>query len=131
MEVFNAIIPFLSERLKRFGSVILVGSHDRIPIKKESFHQIEPIVGSSMVFVDGGNGEILKGPNVSVQFVRLHATWYDKNVRVEQKTKEFFVVVLAYQKGLDLGFEVTVFGMDGSELQKFSFDAFDPSLCFA
>ena len=131
MHIFDMLIPFLSERLQKKGSAILVGSHERIPIKPESFKSLQPHLGPNMVFVDGGNGEIVKGPNVSVQFVRLYATWYEENVRVARNLQEFYVVVLAYQKGLDLGFEATVFSQDGEELHKFSFDAYDPAFSFA
>ncbi len=131
MHVFDKIIPFLSERLQRQGSAILVGSHERIPIKADSFKPIIPNINPNLVFVDGGNGEIVKGPNVSVQFIRLYATSYGQNVRVSRNLKEFYLVVLAHQKGLDLGFEATVFNTEGDELQKFAFDAFDPALCWA
>lgn len=128
MHAFDSIIPFLSERLQKPGSAILIGSHARIPLKKESFQSIQPAIGPSLVFIDGGNGEILKGANVSVHFLRLYGTWYEGNVRVDRELRELFLVVLAYQKGLDLGFEATLFTMAGEELQKFSFDAFDPAL---
>src|SRR5574341_1705380 len=131
MHIFDKLIPFLSERLQWKGSAILVGSHDRIPIKPESFKALQPHLGPNLVFVDGGNGEVVKGPNVSVQFIRLYATWYEENVRVSRNLREFYVVVLAYQKGLDIGFEATVFNPDGDELQKFSFDAYDPAFSFA
>jgi len=131
MHVFDKLIPFLSERLQKKGSAILIGSHERIPLRQEAFARIIPQVGPSMVFIDGGNGEIVRGPNVSVQFIRLYATWYENNVRVSRELREFYVVVLAYQKGLDLGFEATVFNKDGDELHKYSFDAFDPAMCFA
>ncbi len=131
MHVFEKLIPFLSERLQRRGSAILIGSHERIPIKPDSFQVIHPNIGFPMLFVDGGNGEVVKGPNVSVQFVRLYATFYEQNVRVSRNLREFYVVVLAFQKGLDLGFEATIFNPDGDELQKFSFDAYDPAFSFA
>ncbi len=131
MHAFDRIIPFLSDRIQKSGSAILVGSHERIPLKKESFQSLKPVVGAKLVFVDGGNGEVLKGPNVSVQFLRLYAVWYDNNVRVERDLREFFLVVLAHQKGLDLAFEATLFDLAGVELRKFSFDAFDPALSFA
>src|SRR3990172_8983789 len=131
MHVFDKLIPFLSERLQKRGSAILVGSHERIPLKSESFQKVEPLVGPNIVFIDGGNGEIVKGPNVSVQFIRLYATWYEKNVRVSRELRELYVVVMAYQKSLDLGFEATIFDSNGKELHKFSFDAFDPALSFA
>jgi len=130
-DAFERIIPFVSERLQRVGSAVLVGSHERIPLKEDGFKELKPQIGPRLVFVDAGNGEVLKGPNVSVQFVRLYATWYEDNVRVDRDMREMFLVVLAVQKGLDLGFEVTVFDMTGDELKKFSFDAFDPVLSFA
>ncbi len=131
MHVFDKIIPFLTQRLQRNGSAILVGSHERIPLKREAFQPIQPSVKPQIVFIDSGSGEILKGPNVSVQFIRLYATWYDNNVRVDRDLRELLMVVLAFQKGLDLGFEVTLFNLEGEELQKFSFDAFDPVFCWA
>ncbi len=131
MHAFDKLIPFLSDRLQKKGSAILVGSHERIPLKAESFQKVVPVVGPNMVFVDGGNGEVVKGPNVSVQFVRLYATWYEKNVRVSRELRELFIIVLAFQKGLDLGFEATIFDLEGKELHKFSFDAFDPALSYA
>jgi len=131
MHAFDKIIPFLSQRLERAGSAILVGSHERIPLKQDAFQTIQPKVGPNLVFIDAGNGEVLKGPNVSFQFVRLYATWYENNVRVDRDLRELFLVVLAFQKGLDLGYEVTLFDLGGAELQKFSFDAFDPALSWA
>jgi hypothetical protein len=131
MHAFDKLIPFLSERLKSSGSAILVGSHERIPLKREAFQPISSKVGASMLFVDGGNGEIVKGANVSVQFARLYATWYENNVRVARDLREYYIAVLAFQKGLDLGFEATVFDAEGRELHKFIFDAFAPELCFA
>jgi len=131
MHAFNKIIPFVAKGLQDSGSAILIGSHGRIPIKKEAFQPITPNISSKMVFVDGGNGEILRGPNVSLQFIRLYATLYDKNVRVERELKEFYLAVLANKKGLDLEFQATLFSLDGEELEKFSFDAFDPALCWA
>ncbi len=131
MHAFDKLIPFLSARLQKRGSAILVGSHERIPLKTESFQKVAPVVGPNLVFIDGGNGEIVKGPNVSMQFMRLYATWYEKNVRVARELRELFIVVLAYQKGLDLGFEATIFDLEGKELHKLSFDAFDPALSYA
>lgn len=132
MKVFDKIIPFLAERFQKGGSSILVGSHDIIPIKREGFIPIASSLSPpTIVFVDGGNGELLKGPNVSVQFVRIYATWYHLNARVKRELKERIVVVVAQKKDMDLSFETKVFDIDGNELSSRSFDAFDPALAFA
>ncbi len=132
MRVFEKIVPFLQERLQVSGSVILVGSHERIPIRPDAFipvtSELKPV---HVVFVDGGNGEILKGPNVSVQFVRLYATWYHNNVRVESELKERVVVVIAQKKDVDIVFESKVFDIDGNELSSQFFDPFDPALALS
>jgi len=131
MHAFDKIIPFVAQGLENSSSAILVGSHSRIPIKKESFLSITPQVGPNIFFIDGGNGEVLRGANISVQFIRLYAVLYDNNVRVDRVLKEFFLVVLAHKKNLDLGFEATLFNLQGEELEKFSFDAYDPALSWA
>jgi len=128
MDAFDKLIPFLSGSLE--SKAILVGSHERIPLKQEAFQQIQPIIGHKFVFVDAGNGEVLRGPHVTLQFLRLYSTWYDNNVRVDRDVREYFLTVVACQKDLDLAFEATLFDIDGNKLQTFSFDAFDPVLCF-
>ncbi|HLF54149.1 MAG TPA: DNA double-strand break repair nuclease NurA [Candidatus Nanoarchaeia archaeon] len=132
MKVFDKVISLLSGKLTSSGSAILVGSHERIPIRNEGFIPIAPNISSAqIVFVDGGNGELLNGPNVSVQFVRLYASWYHLNARVKRELRERFVVVFAQQKGLDLSFEAKVFDLDGNELSSVSFDAFDPAIALS
>ena len=130
MHAFDSIISFLSKRMEKQGSAILFGSHERIPLKKDSFSAVSPVVGPRLVFVDSGCGSILSGPDVGVEFVRSYACFYDNNVRVDRILNEFFLVVLALQKGLDLAYEVVLFDVGGVEKEKFSFDANDPVLCF-
>ena len=60
MHAFDKIIPFLSQRLERAGSAILVGSHERIPLKQDAFQTIQPKVGPNLVFIDAGNGREYK-----------------------------------------------------------------------
>ncbi|MBW2969916.1 hypothetical protein KY309_02290 [Candidatus Woesearchaeota archaeon] len=130
MRAFDVIIPFLSNRVDKAGGAILFGSHERVPLKKEAFQSLKPATGPRLVFVDSGSGRVLAGPSVCVDFVRLYSCWYEDNVRVDRELREFFLVVSAFQKGLDLGFEVVLFDLNGLEKEKFSFDAFDPVLCF-
>ena len=129
MKVFDTIISFLSSRVQNAGSAILVGSHERIPIRKESFSPITPsITSKKFVFIDGGNGEIASGPDMCVQFLRIYGTWYELNTRTKRELKERFVVVAAKQKDMDLQFEAKLFDTDGNELSTQAFDAFDPAI---
>lgn len=132
MQVFDSIVSFLSKKVSTSGSAILVGSHERIPIKSDCFFPLSSSLPPvHVVFVDGGNGEILRGANVCVHFVRLFACWYHNNVRVERELKERMVVVAAQQSGLDVSFEAKVFDLEGVELSSQIFDSFDPAISLA
>ncbi|MEK6857797.1 MAG: DNA double-strand break repair nuclease NurA [Nanoarchaeota archaeon] len=66
----------------------------RIPISRELFKEIIIAPSNSkMAFIDGGNGEILRAPNFSLQFIRLYCTTYQNNKRIQRKQKEFYVLV--------------------------------------
>ncbi len=129
MRAFDSIIPFLSGRLGS-GSAILHG-FERIPLKPDCFQSLKQFSDSKLVFVDSGCGDVLLSSNLCLQFVRLYAGFYDGSARVKRVLREFFLLVLASQKSLDLVFEAFIFSIDGSELQKFSFDSSDPVLALA
>jgi len=124
MRVFEKLIPALSETLKAEGSMII--GPEKLPVKRDHFKPLLASIGPQMAFLDGGNGEILRGPNVSIQFIRLYATLYRRNVRAEKELREHVLVVLLQEQT----FHVTVLDMDGNEQDKYAFDAFDPVLCF-
>lgn len=124
MRVFERLIPVLQDSLQASGSVIL--GPERLPLDKAHFRGLSPAVGPSLVFVDGGNGEVLRGANVSVQFVRVFASLYENNVRVARELREVMVVVLAHASE----YRVSVCNLDGDEVDRFVFDMFDPVLSF-
>jgi len=116
MKLFDKLIPLLKESVSRKGSVILVGEH-RIPLRTDAFSPIVPSSSdSTVVFIDAGNAEFLRGANISVQFARLCVLHYKNNVRVKRVIKEFVIVVTAVQKMLDLAYEARLFDRDGNEL---------------
>lgn len=127
MHAFDSIVPHISSLLTDKGSIIHVNDHVRVKLRKDAFDSFSPSPGN-LVFVDGGNGEILKGPNVSLQFCRLAASRYEGRRRVWRESVDFFVAVVAKRRDLDLVYDAQVFDLEGRQLASFSVDSLDPSL---
>lgn len=130
MTVFDKIIPFIARNTEDSGSVIYVDDHTRIPIRKSAFIPFSP-QQNRVCFVDGGNGEILRGPNVSLHYVKLYASLYDGKERLFRKQEHFFIFVHTKKKDLDFSFEASLFDMEGELLDRhYSVSSLDPSLMF-
>jgi hypothetical protein len=129
MSVFDKLIPFLQGKLNDSGSFILAGK-ERIPIRRDAFFGLSPESSKKVVFVDGGNAEFLSGPNVSLQFARFYAGFWENNVRVKRELQECVIASVMQKKDADVNFDVTVFSMDGEELRKYQFDVFDQRIAF-
>ncbi|RLE45833.1 hypothetical protein DRJ22_03465 [Candidatus Woesearchaeota archaeon] len=124
MRVFDKIVPFLDKSVEDIGSFILVDDK-KLPLDSFFFKEIVPSVVGTLVFVDGGNGEILRSPSISLQFVRLAAVFFKDNVRVNKIVREFFVLVSA--EG-DSAYRCRVFDLNGEVSDSFVVDAFDSEL---
>ena len=79
------------------------GEPDCIPLafSADNFHSmpLQAVSDSKMIFIDGGNAEILSSPGFCVHFVRVFHTIYEDNVRVSCSSDEFYV--LASAKNMD------------------------------
>lgn len=70
-----------------------------IPFAEENFTTIHPQeTDRLLVFVDGGNAELLKTPDVSLHFLRFAAVGFQGTKKVFQKKKEGYVLVTAQKK---------------------------------
>src|SRR3989344_2115919 len=65
-----------------------------ISLPSEDFHPIkDDTPDHTLVFIDGGNAEILSAASFSVQLIRLFAVYYRLNKRIRTKKAEFFVLI--------------------------------------
>ena len=89
--------------------------HKAIPFAKDNFKNINNSSKGSISFVDGGNAEILKSPNFSLQLCRVACVTFENNKRAKQDRKEFFVlvntandkfVVKTFGEEIDLEFDI-------------------------
>jgi hypothetical protein len=119
-ELFGRILERIAERTRETGSVILLPTAD-VPLSADCFRPIFSQAAKRIAFVDGGNAEILKAPNFSLQFIRLYATVHEGNKRVSQVKKEFYVLIAASGRG-KLAYDVETFGTDFSVQESFAVD---------
>ncbi len=118
--LFNRILERIAERTKDTGSaIILPGS--TIPLDEACFRPILAQQAKRMAFVDGGNAEILKAPNFSLQFIRLYATVHENNKRIKQYQKEFYALIAANGKN-GLAYDVETFDTDFKIQHSFAAD---------
>jgi hypothetical protein len=90
-----------------------------IEVKKENFNSIKEFdVNNKIVFIDGGNVELLKAPNFSLQLIRVYYTVYLENKRIKNERKEFYLLINSVEKDDSLFFKTKIFG-DHENLKDF------------
>lgn len=128
MKAFDVIMPYLRQGMSDPGKVVHVNDHVRVPLKNDAFRALHRASGRT-VFVDGGNGDVLRAPNISVQFARLAAVEYDGKERSSRTVFDFFIVVNAVKENLDLFYEARLVGAEGELLSDpVRINSLDPAL---
>lgn len=127
-EIIKEIITSLSRNLEDKGTYAQFNdpSYEPVNISKDNFHNIkETQPNSKIAFIDGGNAEILKAPNFSLQLIRTYCTMYKDNKRTASKKKEFYVLVSASNKENNIIYRTEFFD---SNKDKIEFDSFDETI---
>jgi len=104
--------------------------YESIKINKEKFNKIKKNNKKNKIcFVDGGNSEIIRASNFSLQFIRVYYNVFKDNKKVKGKRYEFFVLVKAVNKD-GIKYEVEFFNLNDLKVNKedFSFDSFDKTI---
>lgn len=82
-----------------------------ITFSEEHFTTIHPQQTERLVvFVDGGNAELLKTPDFSLHFLRFAAVGFHKTKKVFQKKKEGYVLVATQKRDEKLFLQTTTYG---------------------
>jgi hypothetical protein len=118
--LFGRILERIAARTKEIGSVILL-PNAQVELSDACFKPVLAQTARRIAFVDGGNAEILKAPNFSLQFIRLYATVHEENKRVAQYRKEFYALIVADNKN-GLAYDVETFETDFKLSEQFAAD---------
>ena len=101
-----------------------------IEIDKKNFHTIAPkALDQKIAFIDGGNSEILKAPNFSLQLIRVCYVIYQNNKHLESKKQEMFTLTTSINKDGKISYQTKIISkttlIDDKNLL---FDSFDKTL---
>ena len=95
---------------------------------KSKFSSIPESNPKKIVFVDGGQAEILKAVDFSLQFIRVVGVVYLDNKKVENHVKEFFVLITSSLKDGMVQYNTEMFPVKGETIDEISLDSFDSSI---
>ena len=124
-EIIQNIITSLNNSLKEKGEYVQFNDPTYKPVKisKDNFHEIKDANETTKIaFIDGGNTEILKAPNFSLQLIRIYYTIYKENKRISSKKQEFYILINAINQENNIIYKTKFFGLDKEEIKFNSFD---------
>lgn len=127
-EIINSIITSLNTSLEEKGTHIQLNdpSYKPITFSKNNFHEIKTIESNQRIaFIDGGNTEILKSPNFSLQLIRIYFTIYQNNKRIDSKKLEFYILINAINQEENITYKTQFFGINKKTI---NFDSFDKTI---
>jgi len=126
--MLKEIIEEVSRRVEKAeGSYAVFNDRHYKPIafSESNYHRIGSSSGKTLVFVDGGNSELINAPGVSLQIIR-NAAVVLKNNKVQKAKKQEFYVLLTTEGRKEMkakiysdGTEAEVVGAAGNELASF------------
>ena len=83
MEIFSRIIDSIEKKVL----------DKEIKLNKDNFKEIKKQeTGKKVAFIDGGQAELLKAVNFSLQLIRTAVLIFKNNKKIHTKINEFFVL---------------------------------------
>lgn len=131
--LISKIVEFLDKALPKFNDdklLINKEGYNSLVIKKENFNEIKKTPSNKKIcFVDGGNTEILKAPNFSLQKIRVYAVIFENNKKINEETNEFYALIHSAVKNDEIIYTTELFPIKGDLLlENLSFNSMDPTL---
>jgi hypothetical protein len=127
-ELVRKIIENISN--EKEDSLLLDYDDKTLKIKEENFSKIKNIDSKKkVIFIDGGNLEIIKSPSLSLFFNRVYYTVYQNNKRIKSNPVEFYSLFSAINKEDKIFFKTDYFFTKGSlKIKNYEFDSFDDTI---
>tara|TARA_Y100000310_G_scaffold321424_1_gene379031 strand:+ start:4286 stop:5290 length:1005 start_codon:yes stop_codon:yes gene_type:complete len=126
-DILKEVLSHIDNSVKNDGKFIKLDDCEPIEITPDNFKKIEDIdVNGKICFIDGGNAEILKAANFSLQFIRVYYTVYLENKRVENKKYEFYILINSVDKNGKIFFNTKIFG--DKIIKEFEISSLDKSI---
>lgn len=127
-EIINKLIKELKKNVDFEGNdkvKFTSKGYEAVEIDKKNFHKINKINSDRKIsFVDGGNQEIIKAANFSLQLIRVYFNIFKNNKKIKVGKREFFALI----RTDNLDYVVDFFGNYFDELKDLCFDSMDKNL---
>ena len=97
--MYEKIVSKINEIVSKECKNVFLGQGKTIPISEDNFHEIDKNDSSNkIVFIDGGDAELLKAVNFSLQTIRVAGVVFQNNKKIKAEKKEFFVLIHAFRE---------------------------------
>jgi len=118
-QIFSKVIDSLDKVIEKKSTKIVFSSpkYNSADFDSKNFHEIADIknIGSRILFVDGGNANLLESPSFVVSFVRVFGVLMKGNEKLAKEKNEFFILVKAEKSEHKVSYAAEVFPMDGEK----------------
>jgi len=118
--IFSTIIERVNMNILDKQNISVNVSDFKKIVKKE--------LSNKIAFIDGGNAELLKAVNFSLQFVRTGFVIFKDNKKIKSKINEFFVLVYSDMENDSLVYKTEIFPVKGKAIENISFNSFDKTI---
>jgi len=111
-DIIKKIVEKINQN-KEDSPEFLNSGYKTFQISEKNFHEIKKTISPSnperkLIFIDGGNLELIKAPNLSLFFNRVYYCIYEKNKRAKSKKYEFYTLITVENKNSRLFFNAEV-----------------------
>ena len=98
-------------------------------IDKDNFKKIEDTKNDKKIaFIDGGNAEILKANNFSLQFIRIYYSIYHNLKKIKAVKEEAYILVHGINKDGNIKYKTDIFGSSLITTNDLTIDLHEKSL---
>jgi len=105
---------------------------DNLDISRDNFVRVNKLDSNKKIaFIDGGNAELLKANNFSLQIIRVFGVVFQNNKKIKSMKNEFFLLAYSKAEGDKINYGVEIFQIDGNKLvdeKDLLFDSFDETI---
>jgi len=113
-EIFSKIVENIEKKVL----------NNEIKLDKEDFSNIKRLDKGRIAFIDGGQAELLKAVNFSLQFIRTAALIFEDNKKKERMISEFFVLINMEKDD----YYTEIFPVKGKSIEGIKINSFDESI---
>ena len=118
-EIVEEIIDKINEKIKS----------KEFPISKENFKKIEILDSDKKIaFIDGGQAELIKAVDFSLQFIRIAGLVFEGKKKVDRKINEFFILINAIEENENIKFVTEMFTVKGEVIKDISINSLENSI---